>query len=759
MTEREPPREARLWPRLGARRHLGVALILGSMLVLTYANTLHNTDFVLDNRLLILRDPRLREPTEANLKLIFQQDHLWPNVVSGFYRPLTTLSYLFNYSILQNRDNSTGYHWVNLLAHWVNAILVYLLALALLQNAWQAFFVAAVFGVHPITTESVANIAGRADLFAAGSTLAALLFYVKSTAAPRWRKAPWLIGLMVAATVGVFSKESAVVIVGLMGLYDITYGIRPGHGQRPVNHGASFDTFRLTGYIVLIPTFLAMWYVRSLVFAGARPPVVAFVDNPLVGADFWTARLTAIKVLGKSLWLLVWPQTLSCDYSYDEIPLVSWSFRTLEDWKAIFALVLVVGIILLAVASYRRHKPLFFFIVFFFVALLPTSNLFLIIGSIMAERFLYLSTVGFAGCLVIAAHAGGQRLVRQLRLSERVGASRLQILAGTALTLVVIGYGTRAFTRNFDWEDDRTLWTQAVQAVPNSFKSHFGLAYALYDKDPERKEIDRIIEEGERAVAVMEKRPLPPENQTSVVYLYLGTYYGIKGDTLAERAPDGALLPGARSRLWYQKAADTLAKAVSPDRALNELIRRAERIRGKSDDQIPDVANPNIYQNLGRVYTRLGRHRDALDAYRYMRRLAPTSPDAYLGIASAYRAAGQLDDAAIALVQALLIESGRTDALHEVADVYRRIDRDGCALIQTPSGLKVNIDCPIARRHTCAALMGLAQTFVEARQYQRADQAMRALQTYKCPAAGPFWRLPLPASPSPGEPSGSAFGS
>src|ERR1043166_7364837 len=575
----ELPPKTEIWPALGAAPHLAVIFVLGAVVLFTFANTLHNTGFALDNKFIILEDPRLREAKKENLKLIFQQDYWWPKAVSGLYRPLTTLSYMFNYAVLGNADTSTGYHWVNFFLHWANAVLVYFSVLALMEKQWPALFAAAVFATHPIVVESVSNIIGRADLFATLWLLAGFLCYAKSTTiqekrkpsrtsltglgiasaglagfvlccglypalvpadlrnsvaivvalvvlgattlafgctAGGWGRLPWLLLLMLATAVGVFCKESAVVVLGVVGLYDFVFRIRKQHPNWLVNLASNFWGFALQGYVVLAAPFLALWYVRSWVFEHLRPPELPFVDNPLVGADFWTARMTAIKVIGKYFWLLLWPQTLSCDYSYNQIPMVNWHFNTLEDWKAIIALVAVVTVLFVAIRNYHRNKPLFFFIFFFIGTFLPTSNLLRIIGSIMAERFMYMPSIGYAGCLVVAVYAMCRHVIPQLDISAWAQRIWLQVVARSVLSLVVLGYGVRAFIRNFDWEDDERLWTQAVQACPDSFKTHKSLAFALYEKDPEGKNIDRIIDEAEKALKVTDK--------TQIVFLHLGAY-------------------------------------------------------------------------------------------------------------------------------------------------------------------------------------------------------------------------------------------
>lgn len=738
----DSPAKTMLWSPIGLRFHLAILLTLGTIILLTYANSF-TTGFALDNKFIILEDPRLRDATRSNVNMIFSQDYWWPKAVSGLYRPLTTASYLVNYAILGNKDHATGYHWINFFLHWANGALVYFLVLVLMDKLWPAFFTAALFATHPVTTESVTNIIGRADLFSTFFVLAGFLLYVKSTTATGWRKVPWLLGLAASATVGVFCKESSVAVLGVMGLYDITYRMQRKHPNWFVNLIRNFWDFAWKGYIALVPPFVALWYVRSQVFEKLRPPELPWVDNPLAipGTDFWTQRITAIKVIGRYLWLLVWPQTLSCDYSYNQIPLVNWQFLHWEDWKAIIALVALITVLLVAIRNYHRNKAVFFFIMFFFGTFLPTSNLLKIIGSIMAERFMYTPSIGFAGCVMIAIYAICRRFIPRLDVSSWAQKIWLQVVARSALSLIVIAYGARAFVRNFDWQDDERLWSQAVLVCPDSFKTHKSLAFALYEKDPspENKELDRIIEEGEKALAVTDK--------TQIVLLHLGAYYRMKGDALAQRAPDGSRIPTALSIPWYQKSADALARAVPLDREFNEDNQRKELKRGRKPEQIQDIGNHEIYWNLGLSLMRLSQYDAALNAYQYMRHLAPTNPDSYLSIASVYLSSGHAEEAVNALLQALLLDSSRVEALRLLVDVYRQIDKEGCAVVFSQGQPRLNADCALVRDNICTAYYGLTQVFIETRQYALAVQTKQnALQNYHC-SPEPFNKL-IPDAPT-----------
>src|ERR1700733_7647809 len=193
------------------------ALVSVSLFVLTlpaYSNSFHS-GFVLDNRPLIIEDLRIRDASWSNIDLIFHHTYWWP-FDHGLYRPFTTLSYLFNYAVMGNADQPAGYHWINFFLHFLNILLVYALVLRLARKFWLAVFVSAIWAVHPVLTESVTNIIGRADLLAGMAVLSGLLMYLKSAESKGWRRYAWLAGLAAVTSVGVFSKENSVAILGVI---------------------------------------------------------------------------------------------------------------------------------------------------------------------------------------------------------------------------------------------------------------------------------------------------------------------------------------------------------------------------------------------------------------------------------------------------------------------------------------------------------------------------------------------------------------
>ena len=669
-----------VWRRRGL-----LMLALWAFALLAYSNSFR-AGLALDNASVVLQDSRIRAATPENLHLILTKDYWYYRMTTGLYRPLTTFSYLWNYAIFGNGPHPAGYHWVNFALHAVNIALVYLLGLLLFQETklkeHLALALAAVWAVHPVLTESVTNIVGRADLLAGFGVLAGLLCHVQGGAASGWRKLAWLAGLALATTIGLFSKESAVVVLAAMVIYDLAF----------------HQTWRAraSGYLALAVSFPVFFYVRGQVLANLPSAVVPFGDNPLVGAGFWTARLTAIKVIGKYVWLLLWPSHLSCDYSYNQIPLATWG-----DWKTLVAVAVCAALATVAIACYRRGKPVFFFIAFFFATLAPTSNLLIFIGTIMAERFLYLPSIGFAGCLVVAVYAVCRRLPR---------------IAPAALALVSVAFAARTYTRNFDWFDDLSLWTSAAKTNLASYKTHTSLATDLIAV---KGGLDRAVSEADRSLAILD--PLPDEHNVSAVYANAGLCYRIKGDTLS--AP--------RSNYWYQKSLDALLRGRRIDVVYDQALRRENAAHGKTVARSGWIP---LYLELGRTYLRLSEPRQTLEALTFGRTLRP-DPEFFEEMAAAWRALGDPQQAAVTLIEGLAVDSSHTQFASELVDLYQRTEPQSCAIRNVGGSVSLNLDCPLVHSQLCTAFRNVALLYHQKGQDPLAASTVRsAIGDLGCPA-------------------------
>jgi tetratricopeptide (TPR) repeat protein len=663
-------------------RPVSTTMLRGLLCLITlivYANTF-GLGFALDPVSLIKGDPRVHAATLQNLGLIFQNDYWWPSSVDTLYRPLTTLSFLFNYSVLGNADNPGGYHVLNVLLHAINTLLVFALALRLFPTRKPAFLAACLWALHPIATEVVANVAGRADLLAVMWVLTALLLYIRIISASDGRTTA-IAALFAASLFGCFSKESAAVLPGLMLLWDITFG----KGWR------AGGTRRLAAYGAVAASIVLLLLARHWVFSAAPVPEMPWLDNPLRGAGFLASRWTAIRMAGQDLMLLVWPVSLSSDRGYAQIvPANAW------DPGAWLALAVIAGILVAVSRRYPKDKLMFWAAGVFGLTLLPVSNLVIPIGATMAERFLYLPSIAFA-----VAVAG---------LVDRAKSPAL-----AALICAMVLLAGRSIARNRDWQDDFTLAQADVQASPRSARLQERRAATLFERDPVHN-LDAAIHAGETAWEIMQ--PLPAGRILQQTPARLGAYYRMKGDATA--APENLV--------WYEKSLGVLLRAREASQAIEAAYDQAQLAHHKP--LAARVAYQPVYLDLGITLSRLGRHSEAIAAYQYGREIDPRTPALYDRLADAYQAQGEAVRAAVTLIGKTLLLGANAETLGRLGSLY---GSGSCVIERGSDWLRFNESCPQVQPDLCSAEADLEQLLVRARLPEPARQFAERARKQGCP--------------------------
>ena len=1152
LTSPVPAGHEPLWPAMGWWKHVLIAVLLFLVVFLSYSNSgifssrpgawfstsryVGESGMVLDNKYIIEEYYKalLRQDPNHDLKswkqvgLIFQNDYWWPKGISGLYRPITTFTYWIDYVLLTGKPDyktehnrtmldkegkpvpmswrdyayrytanspygelsTYSYHWINLLLHWVNAVLVYFVSLTVIKRLWPAMFVAALFAAHPIATESVTNIIGRADLVAATATFGGLLLYIRGTRATGSWALPWVVGAALMLTFGVFSKESAAAIPLVFIGYDITYrwtfgnkeleGFPPllAHGvlylcavlgiglglpalasfastkldavktlptlwhwviaitamligltpyvatlklDRPMRvatlggftlcsaiacwflpwwpllivaavigvelargsltsvnpryrvtaHATlylplyfaliampvaalwgyrymNWDTWDATGsvaayadsvkfdrqmtgntvippappppgtivtddkkadkdrlitnpvrengswlawndylgrplswvgltayqdwierylaasvafglglllhlttcgsrvrswinsgiklmdwsdrdvldlptpravrsvalvgialaavvasfysywvgillalivalhevilgtltragrdreyrrdwhliwngfainYLALIPPLIALFTVRAWVFANSSPAETPFLDNPirgiwqvrelglpsfekelaakpLLGMSLIECKMTAVKIMGRLLLLVSWPKTLCSDYSYAQIPNFSFTFKQgWDDVQGVLALIALVGIFIVSpFFLYKRNKALMFYIVFFFFAALPTSNFFLTIGSVMAERFMYLPLTGFTGALVIIVFWAAKKLWDVLDSKSVDNYFSASGAATAFLAGVVVLYAGRAWMRNFDWHSDKTLWEAAIVDSPKSFRCYQSLAFAYYEEHPTAN-IEKMINTARGAKPLVDV--LPNHLNSSRLYLHLGMYYSIKAELNCGRRDDGSLYITPTAEQWYHNAVDVLEQGVQVDRAFNEVNKAKERLRGTDPALISDAGLGPIYGTLAMAYARLGNFDAAMKRLAYQRQLEPNEADSYMKMATIQLAQRKYDDAAVTLIECILIDPSRKEVWQTLAQLYSSANVQGAVISPDGVNVRLNLGNPVVRDNLCSAYRDFIRIFRRAHRDQMAQEARKAaVQRYDFP--------------------------
>ena len=434
-------------------------------------------EFIYDSIVVLNGDPRIQTLSRENLVDISTKNYWWPNAQSDLYRPITTLSFLINKSVFGAGQNPIPYQISNAGVHLLNAALAFSLLLRLGVCRWVATLSVVFFVVHPSLSEVVPNIVGRADLLANLAILTGFHLYLFSREAER-PSILWGVGLV--GIMGVYSKESAVALGALILLHGILFprlandtdGEKIYLGLRDFFYGVRSNRKMLIRLSAVTLALLIAAVVPKLMLSGPGfNPESVSLDNPLLLVDFWTSRVNALAVLGQMCTAVFLPWGLSPDYSYNQIPLMTFTGDGIQNPGALPYIGVVMFTFLAMLVSLMKGRRLVAFSIGSgFLCLLPTANLFVLIGTIRADRFLYLANLWFALALALILHEIYRRLVRR---PPRINPwTALPIVYLAALFLLT-------FFRCSDWQTNRQFWQSAYDNSPNSFRACLGYGSVL----------------------------------------------------------------------------------------------------------------------------------------------------------------------------------------------------------------------------------------------------------------------------------------
>ena len=358
----------------------------GSLLLLcllAYANSVGN-GFVFDDTPIIVENSFVTD--RGSILEIFNTPY-WLQPAAGLYRPITLFSFHLNHAL--DGLNPLGFHLTNIVLHMIVVTLLHGLGIRLGLAPHGAYLSAALFAVHPIHTEAVSNLVGRAELLMSLGLLLSLVWHIDSRTTPLPR--PGLrVASLAAFSVSLLSKEQAMVLPLLIVLYDVAF--RPG--RAPVRSTAITRTAtRYAGYFILLGILILvrLQLMGPALFMG--PNDVSFMDNPLAHFNGIQRLPGALFVANKYLLLFLWPSSLCADYSYNALAIPS----CLWEPAPLSMVILICISIVVAFWSFTKGKRLTFFAFFFFLlTFAPVSNIIRPIGTIMGERLLYLPSAGLS---------------------------------------------------------------------------------------------------------------------------------------------------------------------------------------------------------------------------------------------------------------------------------------------------------------------------------------------------------------------------
>ena len=409
--------------------------------------------FHYDDALTILENPHLN----GWQTFVYHLDHM--------VRPVLYSTFLFDRSLYGT--NPAGYHLLNLLLHLGSGLLVYLILNRAVTEETKdvPFWTALLFLIHPMATETVTYISGRASGLMAFLYLFAFFLYIKASEHPDavMPRRLYLSGSVLLLIFSLGSKETAVTFPLALLLWDLL--IRR-------LRGTLLRTAILSGH-------LPFWMVLLLAagWASVHPRYTVLAQFSFTLRPFWDNALSELHAMAYALLLFFTPWSQNFDH---DLP----KFHSLSQWPLPLDLLLLFGTAASALILWRRYPLVAFGLGWFFIQLLPTSLI--PRNDLLSERNLYLPSIGLLLALVILSSRFMQWLTTILprpRLVQFVS-------TGLAATLILV-LCLFTYQRNQLYQDRLLLWSDAVLKSPNKARPHnnLGYAYALHG------DWDRAIEE------------------------------------------------------------------------------------------------------------------------------------------------------------------------------------------------------------------------------------------------------------------------
>lgn len=341
----------------------------------------------------------------------------------GFIR-LVIYWMLFNIGGL----NQIVFRLINVFFHTGSVFLVYIL-LKTLSSKRLAFFVAAIFAVHPAISEAVVWVSGGAYPQYTFFFLITFILYISSKTKPKLYWASIVAFLLTFMS----HPEMPIALFLIFPLYEFAFGNFKKNWVKAIPFlilSITFVLITLTGLPERETTLQSVHYQQG------------GIDNP------FQLIPTAITSYFE---LIFFPATLTLYHSELNFGLIQFTVRSLIT-LVFFGLILF---------SFKKNKFIFFWSSFFLIALAPTLTPFRL-NWIVAERYLYLPIIGILAIIGL----GFDKLSRIPKFKQTTYIVFIAIL---------ILLSTRTIFRNIDWANEDNLWIATGKTSPSSPNTHNNL--------------------------------------------------------------------------------------------------------------------------------------------------------------------------------------------------------------------------------------------------------------------------------------------
>ncbi|EGI63036.1 Transmembrane and TPR repeat-containing protein 4 [Acromyrmex echinatior] len=436
----------------------------------------YNGDFVFDDTEAIVNNVDVRKTPFWD---IFQND-FWGTKLSHkqshkSYRPFTILSFRLQFWLRQDLV-SQDYHVVNIILHSMICLLTLFVYNIFLgpEGRSISFYAAALFTVHPIHTEAVSGIVGRAELLCGLFTWLSILLYNHTIYAKNILHA-WvaMFSFIICITAAILCKETGITAIGICAIYDIVIvnKIYPidvinffsfKHVDKNLNNCIKYKNILLRLAALIFIAIILLLLRFSIM--GFSVPKFQSVDNPASFMDNVLLRILNYNyIYCLNIWLLICPIWLCFDWSMGCISLI-----TNYDYRTFVVIIFwfMFGTLIMYTFISHKNKTLRYVIMGLTILIcpfLPASNIFFNVGFVLAERVLYIPSAGY--CLLV--------VIGLQKFSARFSLPKTSL---SAYTMLIVLLFIRSWIRSTQWKNEKLLFQSALDVCPLNAKVHYNIA-------------------------------------------------------------------------------------------------------------------------------------------------------------------------------------------------------------------------------------------------------------------------------------------
>jgi Flp pilus assembly protein TadD len=431
-----------------------ILLIAGSLVVISAAHwsALSAKALCVDDYEYLVENPLVTAPS-WNSAARFLKEMLDPSTVGGYYQPLTMISLMLDYARGHSTENLRVFHETSLVLHLLNTALIIFLIYQLFGRVWVAIVAGLLFGLHPMTVETIAWVGERKTVLAAFFSLLSLNFYVRYA-----RRGGWKFYCLTVLTyiLALMSKPTSTPLPILMLILDYWPLRRLGKASL-IEKLPLLLLGGISGVITIISQSQAGIHLPSEYDSGTVPLMICY------SLMFYISKI-------------FYPINLSSHYPFPA-PFTLSQPMILTAVIGVIILMVIVGLSLLWTRSFLAG------LLFFFIGLLPTMQIIGFSKVIASDKFAYIPALG----LLIAI---GWLL---LWLWDRTANKKLTWLYRSGMLMVVFIAAQRemAATRHYlvHWQDTEGHALYMLEMSPNAPEVYNFLGFCYYKSNDTDKAI------------------------------------------------------------------------------------------------------------------------------------------------------------------------------------------------------------------------------------------------------------------------------